>query len=108
MDEMIASDSQTVAIAGHLPDGQLRMACLHARSNRTTAAVDGIETVGVEIVGHTAGTADTGNDCHLVGRDTYLRHGFLECHADSVVAATRTETYILIGLKFTKVHNNEK
>ena len=99
MDEMVASDSETVTVTGHLPDGQLGMACLHAGSDRAAAAVDGIETVGVEVVGHAAGTADTGNDCHLVGRDTYLRHGFLECHADSVVAAARTETYILIGLK---------
>ena len=99
VDEMVSSDSEAVAVAGHLPNGQFGMACLHAGSDRTATTLNGIETVGIEIVRHSAGTTNTGDDCHLVGRDSYLRHGFLKRHADSVVAATRAETYILIGFE---------
>lgn len=91
VDEMVTTDSEAVAIARHLPNIELRMASFDARSNSTTTTVDSVETVGVEVVWHTAGTTDTRDDYCLVSRDTHLRHGLLECKANSMVTTTRTE-----------------
>ena len=54
VDKMVSADSETVTVAGHLPDGQFRMARLHTRSNGSTAAMNSIETVRIEIMRHTA------------------------------------------------------
>ena len=102
---MVSSDSQTVAISAHLPNGEFRMRGLHAGSYRAAAAVDGIESVGIEVMRHAAGTTDAGDDCHFVRRDTYLRHGFLQRHTYRVVTATWAETNVLVGFKITCLHS---
>ena len=74
---MVATDGQTVTVTGHLPNGQLRMRGLDACSYRCAAAVNGIETVGRQVVRHTAGAAYTRDDSYLVRLNAYLCHGFL-------------------------------
>ena len=105
MNEMVSADSQAVAVTAHLPNSQFGMRCLDARSDCATATMDCIKTIRIEVVRHTAGTTDTGDNSHLMGRDTYLRHGFLQRHTDRVIAATRAETYILIGFKLRCFHS---
>ena len=106
MNKVVTTNSEAVAIACHLPYTQLWVASLNARSDSATATVNGIESVGVQIVRHTARTADTGYYYCLVSRYADLSHGFLQCHTNSMVATSRTELYILIALKLTCFHNN--
>ena len=47
MYKVVATDSETVAVARHLPNIEFRMASLDSCSNSTTTAVDGVETIVV-------------------------------------------------------------
>lgn len=96
VNKVVSADSQAIAIARHLPNGQFRMARLDARSDRATASVYGVESVGVQVVGHTATATDTRYHSHLMGRYADLGHRFLQGHADGMVAASWTKTYVLI------------
>ena len=105
MDKVVAAYSQTVTVAGHLPDAQFRMAGLDARSHCAAATVNGIEPVRVQVMRHTTGATYTRDYRYLMRRYTYLCHCFLQRGADSVVTATRAETYVLIGFIILCCHN---
>ena len=96
MNEMVSTDCEAVSVSAHLPNSQFRMRSLDAGRYRSASSVDRIETVGIEIVRHTAGTSDTGDDRYLMRRDTYLRHRFLQRHAYRMVTTSRAKTYVLI------------
>jgi hypothetical protein len=66
--------------------------------------MDGVETIGVEVMWHTARTTDTRYHSYLVCGYPYLCHGLLECHADSVVATTWAEFYKLIAFILGRFH----
>ena len=102
---MVGTDGEAVAVTRGLPNGQFGVAGLHAGSYSTATTVDGVETVGIQVVRHTARAADTGYYYRLMGRNAYLGHGFLHSGANSVVAATRAETYVLIGFELTCFHD---
>ena len=105
MNEMVSSDSQTVSITTHLPNRQFRMTRFQTRSNGSSTTVNGVKTVCIEIMRHTATAADTGDNSNLMRRNTYLCHRFLQSHTDSVVTATGAETYVLIGFKLRSFHS---
>ena len=105
MDEVVTTNRHTVTVARHLPYGEFWMTSLDTCSNGTATTVDGVETIGIQVVRHTARTTDTRDHGYLMSRDTNLCHGFLQCHADSMITTTRTELYILITFKLTCFHN---
>ncbi len=96
MDEVVAADGESVSVARHLPDGQLRVGHLAACGNGGRTTVNGVHAVGIHVVGQAAGTADTRNHCDAVGSHAYLGHGFVQGGQEKVVAATRTPA----GLSF--------
>ena len=102
---MVTTDSEAVAITGHLPNSNLRMSGLHAGSDSGTTTVNRIEAIGREVVRHTAGATDTGNNGNLMRWDANLSHSFLKGSCDSMVAATRAKTNVLIRFKFCSFHN---
>ena len=106
VDKVVATNSEAVAIARHLPNIEFRMAGLNTRSDSTTTTVDGVKPVGVEIVWHTARAADTRDDYGLVGRYAHLCHGFLECEANSMVATARAELNGLVTFELICFHIN--
>ena len=106
VDKVVTTDSKAVAIARHLPYTQFGVTGLNACSDSATATVNSIETVGVQIVRHTARTADTRYYYSLVSWYTHLCHRFLKRHTDSMVATSWTELYILIALKLTCFHTS--
>ena len=50
MNKVIASDGQTIAVAGDLPDGQTGICHFYAGSNGRSSSVYGMKTVGVDVV----------------------------------------------------------
>ena len=104
MDKVVTTNSEAVAIAGHLPHIEFGMASLDTRSDSTSTSVDGVKPVGVEVVWHTARAADTRDDYGLVGRYAHLCHGFLECEANSMVATARTELNGLVTFILSWFH----
>ena len=59
MDEVVAADGESVAVAAHLPYGEFRIGNLATGGNGSGTSVNGVHAVGIHIVGQTAGTADT-------------------------------------------------
>ena len=47
MNEMVAADGETVAVARHLPDGQFGVRGLDTRSDCAATPVNGIETIRI-------------------------------------------------------------
>ena len=68
---VVAADRQPVAVAGDDPDVELGIGELDARRDRRRAAVDGVEAVGLDVVGEAARAADAGDE-----------HGVLRARAD--------------------------
>ena len=67
MNEVVAADSEPVAVARNLPHCHLRIrnliACRYCRST----SVDGMETVGIHVVRQTRAASYAGDDGSLVG-----------------------------------------
>ena len=91
VDEVVATDSEAVAVASHLPNIEFGVAGLDAGSDSTSTSVDGVEAVGVEVMRHTARATNTRDHYGLVRRDTHLCHGLLQCHTDSMVTTARAK-----------------
>jgi hypothetical protein len=51
MDEMVAADGETVTVARDLPYGHLGISHLEACGDGCRTSVDGVEAIGVHIVG---------------------------------------------------------
>ena len=91
VDKVVATNSEAVAIARHLPYIEFGMTGLDTRSNSTSTTVDSVETIRIEVVRHSARATDTRDYYSLVSWDTHLCHGFLEREANGMVATTRAE-----------------
>ena len=104
MNKVVATDGKAVAIACHLPYTELGMTGLHSCCDSSPTSVNRIKTIRIQIMWHTARTTDTRDNHCLMSRHTHFRHGFLQCHADSMVATTGTELHVLIALKLICFH----
>ena len=58
MDEMVAADGKSIAVAGDDPNRQFRPRHLQAGGNGRGAPVDGVHAIGFHVVRKPAGTAD--------------------------------------------------
>ncbi len=54
MDEVVAANGESVAVAGHLPYGQIRIGYLATGGNGSGTSVNGVHPVRIHIVGQTA------------------------------------------------------
>src|SRR5215813_9249391 len=97
MDQMVAADRQSVAVAGHHPDRQLRPGHLEPARNRWRAAVDAVHPVGVHIIRKAARAADAAHPHHVLPPDAELRHDLLDLRQDRVIPATGAPAHLLVG-----------
>ena len=95
MDEVVAADSESVAVAGNLPYGHLRIGDLEACGDGGRTAVDGVESVGGHVVGQTRGATDAGNDGGAVRGHAQSCHSLVESVEDGVVAAAGAPAHAL-------------
>ena len=51
---MVAADSEAVAVTGHLPNAEFGMRGLDTSGDSSSTAVDSVESVGCQVVRHTA------------------------------------------------------
>ena len=78
VDEVVTTDSQTVAVARYLPDGEVGVSDLGACSDGSGTTVNGIHAVSSHVVGQTAGTTDTRDDCDVLRGYANLGHSLME------------------------------
>ena len=99
MDEVVTTDSQSVTVARHLPDGEVGISHLRTSSDGGSTTMNGVHAVGSHIVRQTARAADTTDHCNILGSHADLSHGLMERCQEEVVTATRTPT----RLSFLKI-----
>ena len=90
MDEVVASDSQSVAVTAHLPYREVGVGHLATCGNGGCASVDGVHAVGGHVVGQTTATSDAADDGCLPRCHAYLGHCLVQAVQEEVVAAART------------------
>ena len=106
VDEMVASDSQGIAVTAGLPYGKPGIGHLYACRNCCCPSVDAVEAVGIHIVGQTRRAAYTRNH-HIallvvVQGLTHLGESPLKSREHCVVAATGAPPHLLIALEILK------
>src|SRR5262249_848830 len=84
-----AADRQAVAVTAHRDHGELRVADLHAHRRRKHAAVDAVESVGIDEDGQAPPAADAGPDHHVLGVEVQRGERLVEGIQDGEVAAAR-------------------
>ena len=97
VDQVVAADGQAVAVAGDDPDVQVGPGQLQAGGEGRRPAVDGVEAVGVHVVGEAAGAADAGDEHDLLARHAEAGQRLLHLGEDGVVAAARAPADFLVA-----------
>src|SRR5439155_16017464 len=97
VNQVIAADRQSVAVAGDDPDVQIGAGEPNAGGKRRRPAVNAVETIGVHVVGEPARTADAGYEHELLARNAGPLHDFFHLREDRVIAATRAPANLLIA-----------
>src|SRR5262249_57870755 len=97
VDQVIASDGERIAVARHDPYRELRPRDLEAGRDGGCATVDGMEAVGVDVVGEAARAADAGDEDEVLARHAELGQELLHLGEDGIVAAARAPAHVLVG-----------
>src|SRR5690606_17203730 len=94
---MVATDTQAVAIAGYHPHHELGIGHFDTRCHSGCAPVDGMESVGIDVVRKTAAAANAAYPSHVFRSHADLGQCPLYGRQDGVVAATWAPAHILVG-----------
>ena len=97
VDQVVAADREQVAVAADDPDVELRVGELDAGGDGGRAAVDGVEAVGLDIVGEARGAADAGDEHGPGGVGLEVGQGLEHGLQDRVVAAAGAPADLLVG-----------
>ena len=90
MDEVVAADGETVAVAADLPHIEFGIGDLAAGGDGCGTTVDGVHAVGGHVVGQTAAAPDAADDGDVLWCGTYFSQGFVEVGQEEVVATAGT------------------
>src|SRR5882724_12001149 len=90
VDEMVAADSETVAVAAGHKHGEFMIGELQTSSHGEGTAVQGVHAVGIHVAGEVGGTSDAADGDDVVVRDAQFDEGFLYGRKHAEIAATGT------------------
>ncbi len=93
--KMIGSDGKSVPVTRDHPYGQFRVCHLHARRDGGSSTMNGMETVGVHVVGKTAAAPDPAHDHELLTGNAKLGQGPLYCIKNRIVSTTRAPANVV-------------
>ena len=96
VDQVVAADGESVAVAGDDPNVQVRVGDGQPRCQGGRAAVDAVNAVGVHIIGEAAGTANARNKDNLLFGHAQFRHHPLHLGQNRIIAAARTPAHSLV------------
>jgi hypothetical protein len=108
MEKMIAADAQPVAVTGDDPDGQIGTGDLDPGGKGRRTPVNAVETVGVQVVGKPAGTADPGDKHELLPGDAQGGQDLLDLGENAVIAASRAPANVLVALEILRRQNRQR
>ncbi len=94
---MIAADRHAVTVTGDDPHVEIGVGQLDASRKRRRTAMDGVETIALDVIREAAGAADPAHE-YRVGRvGTQFGQRALDGLEDRVVTAARAPAHFLIG-----------
>src|ERR1700691_1324402 len=96
MEEGFAAEGEGVAVAGDDPDVEVGTGDGQAGGDGGGPAVDGVETVGVHVIGEARRAADAGEEDGVLAGDAELGHEEADGGEDRVVAAARAPADLLV------------
>src|SRR2546425_448505 len=99
VDGVVAADGEGVTVAGGYPDFQVWVDGLDPRGDGGRAAMNGVKTERVHVVGEAAGAANSADDDEFLARDAELREHRLHSGQNRIVAAAGAPADLLVGLK---------
>ena len=94
---MAGADAVAVTVAAHGQDGELMVGELGPGGDRQSAAVQGVQPVGFDVVRGLAGTADSGNREHVVRLQVQFSQRLADGVEDAEVAAARAPVGMVGG-----------
>ena len=106
MNEVVAADGETVAVATHLPYGQVGVRHLATGSDGCGTTVNGVHAIGCHVVRQTAGTADTADDGCVGRRYANLGHCLVETGQEEVVTTPGTPTRLSLLIIIKRICHN--
>ena len=102
VDEVVATDGQGVAVAGDDPDGQVGAADGQSGGDGGCAAVDRMQSVGVQVVRESTGAADPGDEDDVLATQSQTRQEPLDGGEYRVVAAPWAPADFLVALELLR------
>src|SRR5262249_1936939 len=96
MNEMIAANRESVAVAGHYPHVEVGPSHLEPGCNRRRPPMNRMETIRIHVVRKAAGASDAGDENDFLAGDAEFRHDFLDLRQDCVIAASWTPADFLV------------
>src|SRR5262245_40958521 len=99
MQQVVATDGQSVAVTRHHEDLEVGAGQLEAGRDGGRATVDGVESVRVHVVREAARAADPGDEHDVLLGNVEIGHALLHGGEDRVVSAPRAPTDVLIRLE---------
>src|SRR5258708_6836694 len=96
MDEMVAADPKTVAVAARHHYSEFMIGKLQSGGHRQRPAVQSVHAIGIHVPGEVGGTADAADCYDVMVRYAQLDQGFLYRREHAKIAASRTP----VGIDF--------
>jgi hypothetical protein len=94
---VIAADAECITVAGDDPYVEIGIGELDPCRHRRRATVDGVEAVGLHVIGEAAGAADTRDEHCLFARDAEVGHGPLHGLQHGIIAAAGAPAHFLVA-----------
>ena len=99
MQHMVAANAQPVPVPGNQPDIKVRINQLDPGGKARRPAMDGMKTVGRDIIGKARGTANPRHKYSIFRLGPAIRQRHLNRLENSIIATTGAPAYFLIGFK---------
>ena len=96
MDEMIATNAQTIAVTSDEPNVQVGSGDLEASGNRRSTTMNGMKAIRIHVVREATRAADAGNENCLFFWNTELREDFLDLSQNGIISTARAPPDILV------------
>src|SRR5258706_8338279 len=97
MHQVVGADRQTIAVAGDYPDVELGIRELEPGRDRRRAAVDRVETIGLDVVRKARRATDARNEHRFLGHCANVGQRASDGLQHGVVAATGAPAHFLRG-----------
>src|SRR5262249_19776910 len=96
MQKMISTDAKSISISSDYPNVQIRIARFDSGSDRRSAAMNAMHSVGIHVIRETAGASDSGHKHKFFASNTQIGKNFLRLRENRIISAARAPSDLLV------------